>query len=51
MVSAQNGKVSLKIKIKAARDFLYDSSAYFPYFIIELSVSSFPWALRIVIQE
>lgn len=51
MVNVQNGKVFLKIKIKVVRDFLYDFSVYFFYFIIELSVFFFFWVLRIVIQE
>lgn len=46
MVNAQNRKVPLKIKVKAARDFLYDSSAYFSTFS---GVKSFLWALRMVI--
>lgn len=49
MVSAQHGKVVLKIKVKDAGDFLLDSSV-FPFFM-GLSVSSFLWALRIVVQE
>lgn len=32
MVNAQDGKVLLKIKVKGARDFLYDSHVYFPTF-------------------
>lgn len=49
MVNAQDGKVVLKIKVKDAGDFLLDSSV-FPLFM-GLSVSSFLWALRIVVQE
>lgn len=34
MVNAQDGKVPLKIKVKDAGTFLYDSSACFPTFTL-----------------